>query len=224
MDFYQNKLFSEISFQEYELIRTCLKAREVSFRPGDTICSFGEPEKYVGILVSGSASTIRYEMNGARTILEHLGPQDIFGEVFSFQSTFYESIFVVCDRSCNVLFIDYDHILRPCAKACSCHHQLIQNMLQTISEKAILLSERIEVLSKRSIREKLLRYFFHLSKQFSSSTVEIPFSMVDLADYLSVDRSAMTRELKKMREDGLLTTDHRTVHLLSIKDMMKSFS
>lgn len=216
MEFYQKKLFHNISYEEYESMRVCLSAREVSFSAGETICSFGDVVKHVGILASGSASTIRYEANGSRTILERLGTQDIFGEVLTFQNSFYESIFVVCDSDCRVLFFDYDHILLPCSKVCACHHQLIQNMLQIISDKAILLSERVEVLSKRTIREKLLCYFYHLSKQFTRQTFPLPFTMVDLADYLSVDRSAMTRELKRMKEDGLLTVEKRTVHLLSV--------
>lgn len=224
MDFYQKKLFHKISYDEYESMRICLSARIMSFTAGETISSYGSEQKQVGILSSGSASTIRYEMNGSRTILERLGPQDIFGEVLSFQNALYESIFVVCDKECSIMFFDYDHILRPCAKVCSCHQQLIQNMLQIISEKAILLSERVEVLSKRSIREKLLCYFFHLSGQFSRPSVEIPFTMVDLADYLSVDRSAMTRELKRMKEDGLLSVEKHTVHLLSIVDMTNTLS
>lgn len=225
MDFYQKKLFHKISYKEYETIRICLSAREISFSAGEVICSFGkEEEKHVGILASGSASTIRYEMNGSRTILERLGPQDIFGEVLSFQNAFYESIFVVCDTQCRVLFFDYEHILRPCSKVCNGHQQLIHNMLQIISEKAILLGERVEVLSKRTIREKLLCYFSHLSRQFTLETVQIPFTMVDLADYLSVDRSAMSRELKRMKEDGLLTIDRRTVHLLSFDDMIRALS
>lgn len=215
MNFYQQHLFHRISFEEYESMRICLSARETSFSAGDTICCFGGEEKRVGILAHGSASTVRYESNGSRTILERLGPQDIFGEVLSFQNAFFESIFVVCDQDCSVLFFNYEHILRPCSKVCPCHQQLIQNMLQIISEKAILLSQRVEVLSKRTIREKLLCYFFHLSRQFTQTTVEIPFTMVDLADYLSVDRSAMTRELKKMKDDGLLEIHRRTVHLLS---------
>lgn len=224
MEYYQEHLFHNITREEYESMRTCLTAREMSFSSGETICEFGEAKKQVGILASGFASTIRYEPNGSRTILERLGPQDIFGEMFSFQNTRYESVSVICDEDCRVLFFDYDHILSPCSKVCACHHQLIQNMLQIISDKAILLSERVEVLSKRSIREKLACYFFHLAEKSGSCQMAIPFTMVDLADYLSVDRSAMSRELKKMREEGLISMERRHVTLLSTEAIIKSLS
>ncbi len=224
MEYYQEKLFFNISREEFDHMRICLSAREMSFRSGETLLTFGEGKKYVGILASGSASTVRFELNGSRTILERLGAQDIFGEVLSFQNTAFESISVICDEDCSVLFFDYDHILMPCSKVCSCHQQMIQNMLQIISEKAILLGERVEVLSKRTIREKLACYFFHLASKQKNETFQIPFTMVDLADYLSVDRSAMTRELKKMKDEGLITIERRSVRLLSVDNLLLSLS
>lgn len=224
MEYFQKHLFHNITYQEYESMRVCLAAKELSFTSGDTISRFGEDKKYVGVLASGSASTVRYELNGSRTILERLGPQDIFGEVLSFQNTRHESVSVICDKSCRVLFFDYEHILSPCSKVCSCHQQLIQNMLQIISDKAILLGERVEVLSKRSIREKLTCYFFHLAEKAGSAEITIPFTMVDLADYLSVDRSAMTRELKKMKEEGNISMERRKVVLLSTDGLLASLS
>lgn len=215
MNYYQNKIFHNITFEEYESMRLCLSAREVSFHAGETICQFGETDRLVGIISHGSASTIRYETNGSRTILERLGVHDIFGEILSFQNTLYESVFVICDTDCHVMFFDYDHILRPCAKSCQSHHQMIQNMLQIISEKVLLLGERVDVLSKRSIREKLLCYFHRLSQKNDSPEFLLPFTMVDLADYLSVDRSAMSRELKKMKEENLISIQHKKIYLLS---------
>lgn len=224
MEYYQEKLFDHISREEFESMRICLSAREMSFKSGDTVLTFGEGKKYVGILASGSACTVRFEPNGSRTILERLGAQDIFGEVLSFQNTAFESISVICEEDCNVLFFDYDHILFPCSRVCPCHQQMIQNMLQIISDKASLLGARVEVLSKRSIREKLACYFFHLAGQEKAESFEIPFTMVDLADYLSVDRSAMSRELKKMKDEGLISMDRRHVKLLSVDNLLVSLS
>lgn len=214
MEYFQKKLFYNISYEEYQSMLICLSARERRFQAGETIASFGDSLKSVGILSSGMACVVRYESNGSRTILEHLGPQDIFGENLAFQNPSYDSIHVVCEEACEILFIDYRHITSPCAKACKCHHQLIQNMLLIISEKTVQLSERIEVLSKRSIREKLLCYFLQLSNQSASDSFRIPFTMMDLADYLSVDRSAMTRELKKLKEEGIIQLEKRVVTLL----------
>lgn len=215
MEYYQKKLFYNISYEEYKSMLCCLSARERRFMSGETVCTFGDKFNSVGILASGNASVIRYEINGSRTILDHLGPQDIFGEILAFQNTTHHFVSVVCESDCEILFINYTHMTSPCAKSCRCHHQLIQNMLNIISEKTMLLSERIEVLSKRSIREKLMCCFQQMAAKADSPTFQLPFTMIDFADYLSIDRSAMSRELKKMKEDGLIEINQKTVCLLS---------
>ena len=101
----------------------------------------------------------------------------------------------------------------PAPSPCAHHHQLTQNLLDLISERALNLSRRVEVLSQRTIREKLICYFMQLAAQAKASSFSLPFTMVDLADYLSIDRSAMTRELKRMKEEGLIEMDKRCVRL-----------
>ena len=125
----------------------------------------------------------------------------------------HAAISVVCDSPCDILFIHYATIGSPCTKSCAHHHQLTQNLLDLISERALNLSRRVEVLSQRTIREKLICYFMQLAAQAKASSFSLPFTMVDLADYLSIDRSAMTRELKRMKEEGLIEMDKRCVRL-----------
>lgn len=219
----QTNLFYNITPEEYRSMMRCLSAREKFYEAGETIFTFGDKFRPVGIIQSGSAAIVRYEMNGSRTILEHLGEQDIFGELLVTHNQLYENVCVIGETNCRILFLDYSHIISPCAKACRCHHQLIQNMLMIISQKNLLLSERVELLSKRTIREKLLCYFFQLASKNKSCTFDLPFTMSDLADYLSVDRSAMTRELKKMREEGILSLNRRHICLnLADGDHFKS--
>lgn len=213
MENFRTSLFYNISPEEYRSMKLCLSAREKSFQAGETIYCFGEGSQPVGIILKGNAATMRYELNGSRTILEHLGEQDIFGECLASHTSAYTSVCVVCESDCDILFIDYSHIISPCSKACRCHHQLIQNMLMIISQKTLQLSERVEMLSKRSTREKLLCYFLQLSSKFQSASFDLPFTMSDLADYLSVDRSAMTRELKKMKESGTIEINRRHIVL-----------
>lgn len=221
MNFHQSPLFFKISYEDYESMKECLSGREHSFHSNEIVCQFGTDNPQVGLLASGSVSIVRYEPNGSRTILERLKAPDIFGEILSFQNAAFESIEVICQSDCRILFFDYGQILHPCHKACTRHHQILRNMLCIISEKSILLSKRVEVLSKRTIREKLLCYFLHLNHETGSDTFEIPFTLVDLADYLSVDRSAMSRELKRMREDGLVTMEKRNVHLISMDTILE---
>lgn len=213
-EYFQKKLFKDISIEEYKKLLPCLAGRTKQFKSGETICDYDKGFHDIGIIGKGRAFVVRYEFNGARTILERLGSQDIFGHLLSYEGSEHAGISVVCDSPCDILFIRYSTIGSPCAKSCARHHQLTQNLLDLISERALNLSRRVEVLSRRTIREKLICYFMQLAAEAKSSAFSIPFTMVDLADYLSIDRSAMTRELKRMKEERLIELDKRMVRLL----------
>ena len=212
-EYFQKNLFKDISMEEYKSLLTCLDGRTKQFRAGETICDYDKGFDDIGIIGNGSACVVRYEFNGARTILERLEPQDIFGHLLSCDGSGHAGICVIADSACDVLFIHYATISSPCTKACRRHHQLTQNLLDMISERALNLSRRVEVLSQRTIREKLMCYFLQLAGQTNSSSFSLPFTMVDLADYLSIDRSAMTRELGRMKKEHLIEIDKRHVRL-----------
>lgn len=214
-EYFQEKLFQNISLEEYKRLLICMGARTRRFTSGETICSYDADFQELGIIGKGSASVVRYEYNGARTILEKLGPQNLFGQIVSCDCGLSSGVYVVCDQPCEVLFLQYPKISSPCAKACSYHRQLIQNLLLLISEHSLELSRRVEVLSQRSIREKLMCFFRQIACRSHSTSFTLPFTMVDLADYLSVDRSAMTRELRRMKEEGLIRLEKKRVVLLS---------
>lgn len=214
MTYYNNPLFTDITSKDCLKMLSCFHSEEKIFSSGETIYHFSSQKPVIGILLHGNASVLRYEFNGSRTILEKLEPNSVFGEILAFHSEEYEAIHLQCDTNCKVLMIDYDSLMKPCTNACACHTKLIQNVTWLISKKTMSLSQRVEVLSKRSIRDKLYCYFMQESLRQKSHTFQIPFTMSDLADYLSVDRSAMMRELKKMKEDGILSSDKRMIRLL----------
>ena len=142
-------------------------------------------------------------------MLEDLNTGGVFGKTLAFAGDTGDRLEVVCRRPCEVLFIDYAHILSRCEHACLRHSILVQNMLGLISDKAQALSQRVDVLSRRSIREKLLCYFRQLSRETGSATFTLPFSLSTLADYIATDRSAMMRELKRLREEGDIRSSGR---------------
>lgn len=214
MTYNENPLFKDITSNDCLKMLSCFQSEEKTFSSGETIHHFSSQKPVIGILLNGAASVLRYEFNGSRTILEKLEPNSVFGEILAFHSEAYEAIHLQCETDCKVLIIDYESLMKPCTNACACHTRLIQNVTWLISKKTMGLSQRVEVLSKRSIREKLYCYFMQESLRQKSNSFRIPFTMSDLADYLSVDRSAMMRELKKMKEDGLLSSEKRTVRLL----------
>ena len=122
---------------------------------------------------------------------------------------------MVCRTPCDVVFIDYPHILKRCENACLHHSMLVQNMLRLMGGKAQGLSARVDVLSRRSIREKLLCYFRQMAEKEAGNTFTLPFSLSTLADYIATDRSAMMRELKRLKEEEVIVSDGRRFTLLS---------
>ena len=208
-------LFQDISYEEYSRLLTCFQAVQKSFRSDDLIYDFSSPQNdAVGIVERGCAALIRIDEEGVATVMEELGPGGVFGRTLAFAGASGDSLQVVCRTPCDVLFIDYPHILKRCEHACNRHSVLVQNMLRLMSDKAQALSQRVDVLPRRSIREKLLCYFRQLSEQAGSNTFTLPFSLSTLADYIATDRSAMMRELKRLREEGVVRSDGRQFTLL----------
>ena len=224
----QSPLFENISYDEYRRMLTCFQAVQRSFRPDELIYDFGDPRSdAVGIVERGEAVLIRIDEDGVSTVMEELGNGGVFGKTLAFAGAGRDSLEVVCRTPCDVLFIDYAHILKRCENACThhslkrcenacTHHSLlVQNMLRLMNEKAQGLSRRVDVLSRRSIREKLLCYFHQLADQTGSDSFLLPFSLSTLADYIATDRSAMMRELKRLRTEGLIQSSGRQITLLS---------
>ena len=211
----KSPLFQDISYEEYRSLLTCFQAVQKSFRSDDLIYDFSSPKNdAVGIVERGCAALIRIDEEGVATVMEELGPGGVFGRTLAFAGASGDSLQVVCRTPCDVLFIDYPHILKRCENACNHHSVLVQNMLRLMSDKAQALSQRVDVLSRRSIREKLLCYFRQLSERAGSNTFTLPFSLSTLADYIATDRSAMMRELKRLREEGIVRSDGRQFTLL----------
>ncbi|MCI2056784.1 MAG: Crp/Fnr family transcriptional regulator [Oscillibacter sp.] len=206
----ESPLFYDISYESYLAMYDCFHAVCKSFHQGDVIYDFASGGNAVGVIERGSAAVIRTDEEGVETVLENLECGGVFGRTLAFAGNRGDSLQVVCCTACEVLFIDYAHILKRCEKACTHHSILVQNMLRLMSDKAQALSERIDVLSRRTIREKLLCCLSQQREKTGRDTFRLPFSLTTLADYIASDRSAMMRELKKLRDEGIVETgkDH----------------
>ncbi len=209
----RSPLFEGISAESRAAMKICFGVREQRFRTDEVIYDFSAHRDLIGVLAEGSAVVERIDRQGSRTILEHLETGGVFGEMLMFENVAGDSITVVAERPCRVCFMAASHVTRRCENACDHHSRMVENMFRLVADKATALSERVEVLSRRSIREKLLCYFSLLAAKAGGSGFSLPFSLSALADYISADRSAMMRELKKMREENLVTVQGRTVTL-----------
>lgn len=212
-----NTLFFGIEEQDITKLLECLDPLVKSYLTGDTICSFTDNSNFVGIVKNGMANIYRTDINGTRTVLESVSNNEIFGKIFYSNNLLTDEITVICEKDCEIMFIDYFHITKRCANACERHSVLVQNMLEIMSLRASILAERVEVLSRRTIKEKIITYFVLCSNRNASNTFEIPFSYTTLAEYLCIDRSAMMRELKNLKNQGVIKTEKRKVELVNFE-------
>jgi len=210
MDYSGLDIFNGIANSEVEAMVRCFCMRQGRYGAGEVISAGGSGE--VGVVLRGAAELVRFDYDGNRTILERLEAGGVFGEMLAFTPDLGDTVEVV-SRGCEVLFMAYAHIMKRCEKACAYHSQLVRNMFQLLAGKSRRLSRRVEVLSRRSIRDKLLCYFRIRSLEAGSDSFELPFSLSALAEYISADRSAMMRELRKMRAEGLVEAHGRQIQL-----------
>ena len=196
-----------------DLEEGCSKIQKKHFEKDQIITSYIQKRNQICIMVEGKADLIRYDLNGNQNIIDKFNDGDIFGEAFYPVNTNNE-LTVVASTGCDVLFFVHDDIYRKCKPNCKFHSTLSSSILELIFQNSIHQNLRIEVLSKRTIREKLLTYFTILSSQTFSGSFTLPFSLTNLADYLSVDRSAMMRELKNLVDEGFIFKNGNKIKLL----------
>ena len=197
-------LFFGIEDEKLLLMLNCLGARVVSFDKKYTIFAEGTPAKYVGVLLSGSAQIIQIDFYGNRSILSEISPSEVFAEAFACAEVGTIPVTVIANESCEVMLINSDHILHTCSNNCDFHQQLIFNLMKDLAVKTLMFHQKIEVTSKRTTREKLMTYLMLQAKKAGSDSFEIPFDRQELADYLEVDRSGLSVEIGKLRQEGVI--------------------
>ena len=206
-------LFDGVSKEEYAAMMICFKTVTKTYRKGEEIPM---PHERVAVVQKGFINLIKTDIDGVRTIFEQLGKGGVFGDVLGFAWA-DASFFLIAEEDSEILYIDYEHIVKRCYKACAHHSTVVSNLVKLMSEKTQALSEHLEILSRRTIREKLLAYFTMTAAKNKSSYFTLPFSQTSLADYICVDRSAMVRELKRMADEGLIEIERRNVKMKSVK-------
>ena len=191
----------------------CNRVQIKKFVKSETVTTYIEKRNQICIVISGEVDLIRYDLNGNKTIIGHYVDDDIFGEVFYPANTNNE-LFAVARKNSEVLFFTYDTLFTKCRRNCDFHKQLTSSLSELFLDKIIELNLRIELLTKRTIREKILSYFDILSKGSLRRIFTLPYSYTDLADFLSIDRSAMMRELKLLTDEGFIRRHGSKITLL----------
>ncbi len=205
-------LFQDIEEKEAELLMGCLDAQKMNYRKNQVIYHEDDRITKVGIIVAGKVLILKEDLWGNRTILSGLEAGDMFGEAFSCAGEEKIPVSVVAAEDTEILMIDYRKILTTCSTACVFHTQMIKNMLHILGVKNLQLTQKVEHITKRTTKEKLLSYLSAEAKRQGKNSFDIPFKRQELADYLAVDRSAMSNELSKMQEEGIL--DYERSHFV----------
>lgn len=207
-------LFAGIAEEQIPMVLSCLNAAEKAYPQGAVIFGAGDPALRTGILLRGRAQVVNEDVFGNRSILGEIAPGELFGEAFACAGAARLSVSVIAQTGCAVLLIDFRKALAGCTGSCQFHHRLVENMVRILAEKNMMLNQKIRYLSKRTIREKLLAYLSDQSEAAGSRTFTIPFRRQELADFLCVDRSAMSAQLGLLRREGILDFDKATFRLL----------
>lgn len=168
------------------------------------ISMVGDTANSIGIILEGEAVVVKESAAGRRTVMALLKPGDIFGEAAAFSRKTSWPASVQAQEFCTLLFIPGDHIITGCENLCSLHRILIRNILGIISEKALMLNKKVEYLTIKSMREKIATYLLDQIKETGQLNFNIPMKRHELADFLSVSRPSMSREMSRMRDEGII--------------------
>lgn len=210
----RTQMFAGVKADEIESLLTCLGARLCRFKKGEYVLRQGENISDILVLVEGSLHIQKDDYWGNRSILGQIAAGEMFGEAYAAPMSGALLNDVVALEDSTVILFDIERILTTCPSACRFHSMIVQNMFYAISEKNRKLVQKLGHMSKRSTREKLISYLSEEAGRQNNSQFAIPFNRQQLADFLSVDRSAMSNELCKMRDEGLLIFDKNVFTLL----------
>ena len=197
-------LFAGIDSLQLSAMLPCLRPVTRSYSKNQLVISAGDSAESLGILLNGSLLTVKEDFWGNRNIVSPVSPGELFAEVYACLNGAKASVSVIALEPSQVMFFEGERIISGCSESCGAHWQLIKNLLSAIAEKTLKINEKLSHMAQRTTREKLLSYLSAQAIRQGDSSFTLPFNRQQLADYLSVDRSAMSAELSKMQADGLL--------------------
>ena len=204
MNLVEAELFSGLSDEEITTLLQCLKAVRRSYKKGEVILAEGSVTENIGVVLSGRLIIYGTDAWGNTSVFGSIAPGAVFAEVYACIPGQPLLVTAAAGEDSEILFINAGSVLTSCSNACPFHARLARNLLTVCAHKSLRLSQRILHTSPKSIRGRLMSFFSEWAKISGSSSFQIPYNRQQLADYLGVDRSALSGELSKMRKEGLL--------------------
>ena len=208
-----NPLFEGIDAADMDRMFECLNAERKSFRKDDILLLAGDKPRYIGVVIDGELHINREDRDGNRSLIAAVTPGQIFAEALCCADVPESPVTVTAETDSLILLLDFSRLLSTCSNSCVFHSRLIQNMIKLIAEKNLLMQDRMEIISMKSIRAKMTSYLETFIPAYGSR-ITIPFNREQLADHLCVERSALSHELARMKRDGLIDYHKNTFTIL----------
>ena len=200
----KSPLFYDIKEEEILCMMQCLTPKIQSYGKNETIVNSGESIDRFGIVLEGEATVLKENAEGNRVIISIVKKGDLFGEMLVFSSRKIWPMSVRVQNSCKVLFLTNSDLIARCEKMCPWHNALLQNFIKIISDKALILNKKVDYLSIKNIRGKIASYLLDQYQNTKSNTITLPLKRNDLAEFLNVSRPSLSREMCKMRDEGII--------------------
>ena len=215
----KTKIFGDISENDMQALAFCLKIKFRNYNKNDTIISPGQPFEDVVMILKGGAKIEDVDPFGDISLITKLKVGDVYGleNIFAGEQEF--SDYLIATEHCLVMLMNKHRLITPCQNRCKRHDTVIRNLMRVIVERNAQLSTKLKLMSKKNTRSKVFAYLYNQSKLASSPYFDLPYNKTELANYLSVDRSALSTVLSKLREEGVIDFDKRHFHINKIVDL-----
>ena len=197
-------LFAGITQEEMVEMLSCLDGKITEIAKGNPVFLEGDPARFVGVVLSGAVQIVRDDYYGNRSVLTVVTPGGLFAEAVACAGLDTLPVSAMALQHSSVLLLDCRRVLSCCPNACPFHSRLVHNLLQGIAQKNLTLTQKIRYMSQKTTKEKLMEFLLDQAKQHGSPEFVIPYDRQALADYLGVERSAMSAELSKLKKAGLI--------------------
>jgi len=216
-------LFRGISPNELNIVFECLKPNVNSYEKNDWVAVAGEKFTGLGVVLSGDVVVAKENAAGNRVIMAVNGPGEMFGEMAAFSGDGVWPVTVVARLACTVMFLPAGKIVGNCENSCASHRQLITNMLEIVSGKALMLHRKVEYLAIKSLREKISTFLLEQYKRTGNTTFMMPLKRNELADFLNVSRPSLSREMCRMRDEGVIEFHRDSIKIKEV-DALRSMA
>ena len=210
--------FKGLTDNEILSILHCVNAATISRKRDSYIFRAGDSTEVMGLVVAGCVLVIQEDLWGHRNILSKCHVGDFFGEPYAASPGAVLNVSVVADEDCEIILLNVQRLLVSCPTVCDHHQKLIRNLVGVLANKILILNDKITHVGKRTTRDKLLSYLSAVSIRQASLSFDIPFDRQQLADYLCIDRAAMSAEISKLQKEGLIKTNRNHFELTVCND------